>query len=76
MQKSTFRLAVDGLGALDNVDGDVIAKALGIDMGKLSRDVIIVIAWVGGLFALLLLTPVTKAGARRAGGAVSRASRR
>ena len=74
LQNSKYTLAVKGLGSLSGVDGDVIAQELGIDMSKLSRDVIVVIAWVAGLFALLLLTPVAKAMGRRAMRAAGRAS--
>jgi hypothetical protein len=59
-QDSHYRLAVEGLGSLENVDGDVIAKELGIDMENRTRDVMVVIIWVGGLFGLLLLSPVVK----------------
>jgi hypothetical protein len=51
---------VEGLGSLENVDGDVIAKELGIDMDNKTRDVMVVILWVGGFFVLLLLSPAVK----------------
>jgi hypothetical protein len=60
MQGSFFALSVAGIGSLDNVSGDVIAETLGINMSNLTRDVIVVIAWVGGLFVLLLVTPVLR----------------
>ena len=61
MQNSRYTLAVEGVGSLENFDGDKIAEVLGIDMGNLERDVAVVIGYVGGLFALLLLTPPFKA---------------
>jgi hypothetical protein len=57
MQDSRYLLSVDGLGSIDNVDGDLIARELGINMDNLSRDVIVIIAWVGGLFLVLLFAP-------------------
>lgn len=60
VQDSQYRLAVEGLGALDNVDGDVIAQELGIDMGNKDRNVIVVIGWAGGLFAALIVVSIIK----------------
>lgn len=56
VQDSQFDLAVESLGSLENVDGEVIADTLGIDMDNLTRDVVVVISWVAGFFALVLIS--------------------
>lgn len=57
MQESSFDLAVDGLGSIENVDGEIIAETLGINMGKLRRDIILLVVWAASLFLILLVSP-------------------
>ena len=57
LQESSFDLAVDGLGSIENVDGEIIAETLGINMGKLRRDIILLVTWAGFLFFVLLISP-------------------
>ena len=60
MQESSFDLAVEGLGSIENVDGEIIAETLGINMDKLRRDIILLVAWAGALFLILLVSPTLK----------------
>jgi hypothetical protein len=69
VQESSFNLAVEGLGELENVDGEVIAETLGINMGNLRRDIILLVSWAAGLFIVLLLSPTLRSVARRVFGA-------
>lgn len=60
MQESSFDLAVEGLGSIENVDGEIIAETLGINMGKLRRDIVLLVIWAGSLFLVLLISPTLR----------------
>eukprot|EP00892_Ulva_mutabilis_P011926 jgi/Ulvmu1/9105/UM005_0200.1 len=57
---SRFNFSVESLGSLDNVDGEVIAETLGINMGNLRRDIVLIVSWAAGLFLILLLSPYVR----------------
>lgn len=60
LQGSRFNFSVESLGSLDNVDGEVIAETLGINMGNLRRDIVLIVSWAAGLFLILLLSPYVR----------------
>lgn len=76
LQGSRFNLAVDELGELANVDGAIIAETLGINMGNLRRDIVLIVSWAAGLFLILLVSPfLQRMMATRWGGAVVKCMR-
>lgn len=65
MQNSKFALGLENVGSIDGIGGADIIAGLGVEMGNLQRDVVVVVGYVGLLFAVILISPGIKAAWRQ-----------